>query len=453
MPPIIALLSCFLFILYLFFVDNKQRIRLDPGIWIPTVWFLIVASRPLSSWLNPAITSASADALLEGSPIDRAFYFGFILIGIIILWKRKISIVQLGKANPWIFLFFLYGVISVLWADYPIVAFKRWIKSAVGNSVMVLIILTDTNAIEAMKAVIRRCSYILIPLSIIFIKYFPELGKSYDPWTGEAFYGGVSYNKNGLGYLCMISGFFLFWGLLSLWKDKITPRMNNNIFIHVLLIIMIFWLFNVANSATSLASLMIGVGLLLFANSSRFSKQYRIIINYLPLILLISIPIVVLGFDILLSSIVDSTGHSDTFWGRVQLWEKLLEMGTNPLIGSGYESYWLGDRLIQLWEENWWQPNQAHNGYLETYLNLGWLGILLLSGILISTYRKSSKEIMAGFDYGKIRFAFLIIALLYNMTEAAFKGLHAVWFVFLLFSFDLPRPIAFSRELHKVIDA
>ncbi len=47
-------------------------------------------------------------------------------------------------------------------------------------------------------------------------------------------------------------------------------------------------------------------------------------------------------------------------------------MKTNPLLGTGYESFWLGPRLQWFWQHaGLGHINEAHNGYLEVYLNLG----------------------------------------------------------------------------------
>ena len=48
----------------------------------------------------------------------------------------------------------------------------------------------------------------------------------------------------------------------------------------------------------------------------------------------------------------------------------------NPLLGAGFENFWVGERQVTLGGLG---GNQAHNGYLEIYLNLGWVGILLLT--------------------------------------------------------------------------
>jgi hypothetical protein len=40
-----------------------------------------------------------------------------------------------------------------------------------------------------------------------------------------------------------------------------------------------------------------------------------------------------------------------------------------------------------------WQPNQANNGYLETYLKLGWIGVILLAGWASPNDNKSGQSV------------------------------------------------------------
>jgi len=55
-------------------------------------------------------------------------------------------------------------------------------------------------------------------------------------------------------------------------------------------------------------------------------------------------------------------------------------MRVNPWIGAGFESFWLGPRLNKLWAQYNFMPNQAHNGYIEIYLNLGGSVCVCLAG-------------------------------------------------------------------------
>ena len=88
----------------------------------------------------------------------------------------------------------------------------------------------------------------------------------------------------------------------------------------------------------------------------------------------------------------------------------------------------------------WWAPNQAHNGYLETYLNLGLVGLFLLIGLLIATFWKARQELFTNFQFGRFRLGFLIAVIAYNWTEAAFKNISAIWFVFYIIALDYRQP-------------
>lgn len=110
----------------------------------------------------------------------------------------------------------------------------------------------------------------------------------------------------------------------------------------------------------------------------------------------------------------------------------------NAWLGTGFESFWLGSRLEYLGSLWYWKPTQAHNGYLETYLNLGMVGLFFLGALILSSYghirtllvMKSAKVEVVNF--ARFGLAFLTIYLLYNITEGAFKSLHFLFVMFLM---------------------
>lgn len=446
MAPQLALLLCILFILYLFLKDYKRLSNISYANWLPLIWIIICGSRPVSLWLNMGVSIDSVDDYLEGSPIDRAVFLIIIVISLIILFNRNIYWSQLLQKNKWIFLLFLYGGISIIWSDFPMVSFKRWAKGT-GNILMVLIILTDDKPVEAVKMVIKRSAYVLIPLSVLVIKYYPDLGRTYNPWTWEVAYTGVTTNKNSLGYVCLVSGFFFVGELIATWQKRSKSIDKRGIFITLLFLLMISWLFKVANSETSLIALIIGTCIFAGLNLGFMKRNIRRIELYVFIILLCILPVLLLGYSFFFSSVVGATGHSETFLGRTQLWNELLHVNINEFIGTGFESFWLGGRAARLWEKYWWHPTQAHNGYLETYLNLGYIGVVLLLGVIYSSYRNICKVMAFDFDYGRFRMGFLIIVVVYNITEAAFKGIHLMWFIFFLISIEYSK--TFSTTTYK----
>src|SRR5437867_890594 len=207
MPPPVALFLTSLFIAYLLARDYKQEPNISSAVWIPTLWLLILGSRPVTVWLGLGGGYESPDQLLEGSPVDAAVYAALMFAAFVVLWKRQVPWGSVIRSNAWLFVFFLFGALSIVWSDFPFVTFKRWIKG-LGDPMMALVLLSDSAPGKATEKVFKRCAYFLIPLSVVFIKYYPQLGREYEFWTGLAFYTGVTTNKNMLGYLLFVFGLY-----------------------------------------------------------------------------------------------------------------------------------------------------------------------------------------------------------------------------------------------------
>lgn len=434
MPPQIALLLCILLVLCLFRMDSKRRSGVSSALWIPLIWVMIIGSRSVAQWLNPGPVNPTAIDYLSGNPIDRTIFAILIATGVLILLRREIDWAGIRKSNAWIFLFFFYCGISITWSDFPFVSFKRWVKE-IGNFIMVLVILTDPRPTEAVKTVIRRCAYLLIPLSVVLIKYYPHLSKSYGAWTGAVEFMGVTTSKNMLGNLCLVFGMFFFWSFLTMRHNRHVSGYLKNQITDILVLVMIFWLLMKSSSVTSLAASIIGIGVII--GLSLINEDVKYIGIYISIVAFL---ILFLEMTFKLSdTFIVASGRDLTLTGRTDLWKDVINMGTSPLIGTGYESFWLGNRLESIWANHPWQPNQAHNGYLETYLNLGVIGLSLLIGVIVSVYRKIRKALLLDCGYARFRMAFLAVALVNNIAEGTFKGISLVWFIFLLIATEVPR--------------
>jgi len=135
----------------------------------------------------------------------------------------------------------------------------------------------------------------------------------------------------------------------------------------------------------------------------------------------------------------EALGRGSGLSGRKMIWTHLLEVDINPILGTGFESFWLGKRPDQLKGLFFYSLNEAHNGYLETYLTLGLIGVFLLIGLFVATFWKIRLELFRNFEWGRCRLGFLTAVILYNWTEAAFKTVNPMWFVFFLIAMDYPR--------------
>src|SRR5258708_7716401 len=100
-------------------------------------------------------------------------------------------------------------------------------------------------------------------------------------------------------------------------------------------------------------------------------------------------------------------GRNASLTDRTAVWQDAFGLVENPVLGAGFESFWLGSRLEKMWTKWWWHPIQAHNGYIETYLNLGWVGVLILAALLLATFRKSRAELLRNLEFGRFRLGVL----------------------------------------------
>jgi O-antigen ligase len=143
-----------------------------------------------------------------------------------------------------------------------------------------------------------------------------------------------------------------------------------------------------------------------------------------------------------ITPILQALGRDATFTGRTDIWQHINLKTVNPVLGAGYWNFWGGpggdiinramDSLI---------PN-AHNGYLDMYLDGGFVGIfflffmLLTSGLRIARYLKSGGTLSEIDRYQRIRFALLIVAIIYNLSESIFARIGTTWFTTLLVMAD-----------------
>jgi len=435
LSPTIASCLTVAFIIFLFRRDIRERPKVTGALWIPLLWMLIICTRQVSDWLNLFGLHMGAVTLEEGSPLDAGVYFVLIAAGLYVLHQRQASLSEIIQNNQWLTIFLLYCLVSIVWSDFPIVAFKRWFK-VLGHPIMALIILTEPDPEEALTRLMKRCAYVIVPVSILFIKYYPQWGRGFDLWSGGAINTGITANKNALGCDCLILGFFFFWYLLQTWRSERGKARRNELLLIAVTLAGIWWLLSMAHSSTSLISLFVGVLMVVLLGLRVVNKKF--IGTYL-IVSVLALAAAEWAFG-LYASAIQLLGKDPTLTDRTLLWSELLKVEINPLFGTGFESFWLGERFQKFAESRWWQPNQAHNGYLETYLNLGLVGLFLLICLLIATFWKSRRELLRNFEFGRFRLGFLLAVVAYNWTEAAFKNISPLWFVFYIIALDYRQP-------------
>jgi len=434
MPANLALFLWIIGLIGLFWLDRDPTAKASKALWIPVAWLTLGASRMPSQWLAAfgfgGDSKVSPEQLLEGSPTDRLVISGLVVLSLIVLIARRKKVFSVLRSNAPIVLFFLYCAISILWSDFPEVAFKRWTKD-VGDLSMILIVLTDQDPYAAVKRFLARTGFVLISASVLVIKYFPAIGRGYHPWSWDVYYVGVSGGgKNELGLLTLIFAIASVWRLVRIYRGDEGESRARRLIAHGAVLGMALWLFSMANSATSWACFSMATVLIVVTSFRRLERK--------PLVAqLLVLAMLAVSFSALFldtgGSLVKSMDRDPTLTGRTEVWKDVLAMTGNPMVGTGFESFWLGARLESMWRRYWWHPNEAHNGYLEVYLTLGWIGEFLLAVVLVTGYRNAVKAYRFDPQTGRLKLAYFAVAVAYNFTESAIRIMHPMW-IFLLFA-------------------
>ena len=433
MNPTLASLICVCGIAGLFYLDRDRSVRTSKALWVPVIYLWILGSRPVSAWLGMS-PQTDVNSQIDGSPVD-AVVLGILLIAAIVVLVGRGKRTQWLLAANWpILLYFSYCLISVAWSSHPDVAFKRWIK-ALEDLAMCLVIVTDRRPIEAIKRLISRVGFVLLPTSLLLIKYYGNFGRGYTP-DGEPMNTGVTDNKNMLGVMLFVISLYTLWNLITLLNAGKRRDRRRRLWAQGTLLTFGVILLKMADSKTSIACFTLGAGLVIMSGL-RLIKTRPARIHALCLaVLLLGGLTLLFGGE---SFVTQTMGRQSNLSGRTDIWAALIPVAHNPIRGAGFESFWISSGAAEFHHtlalEGWYQPeglNEAHNGYLEVYLNLGALGLGLIALILISGYQRAVAAFRRYPSIGGLMTAYIIVSVFYNITEAGLRLLGLPWIFLLL---------------------
>ena len=119
-------------------------------------------------------------------------------------------------------------------------------------------------------------------------------------------------------------------------------------------------------------------------------------------------------------TIIDPTamlGRESHLTDRATVWSNLIPFAIQkPILGHGFGGFWYNEMRNSLYFP-------AHNGYLDTILDTGYVGLFFLSMFLIFSGRKAQASMSRDIEWGAFWFSLLLIAVARNMTESVVTSL------------------------------
>jgi len=227
----------------------------------------------------------------------------------------------------------------------------------------------------------------------------------------------------------MVFGLASVWSFIGASEDRGMPHRTRHLIAHGIMIGTAIWLIIRADSMTSLSCLFLAGAVMVFVSQRRINRRPGSVLAVVCAA--IGLPLSALFINTF-GTLVHTLGRNSTLTGRTSIWKAVLSLHTNPLVGTGFESFWLGGRLEAVWNMSVKGIQEAHNGFIELYLNLGWAGLILLGVLIVTGYRNAVITLRRDPNVGRLQLAFLTAALIFSFTEAGFRMLTPIWFAFLL---------------------
>ena len=452
MSPSFALTICVLFVIFLLNLDRKQAPSVSFSTWIPTIWLLVTASKPLGVWLYLWGYNFSGNGSIEeGSQVDRVFLFFCLLIGVIILSNRKFNWFEAIKENKFLVFILGYLLLSGLSSDIPFISFKRWSREII-TVVMAFMLRTENNPREAVFSIFRRIVYICIPFSYILINYFGDFGRIYVHNEGLLMWTGVAMHKNSLAQLCIISFTIIVFNLNKKRNLNKTKKIAYLLISELIIFIITIWLLlgpyhSLTYSATSSITLIVWSLIFCFISLNKSHLSFSNKAGLISIVFFLFIygtytPIV---GKLSLVDISEMVGRSETITGRDAIWKILVPLAMNkPMFGYGFGGFWTTNMRELA------TVIQSHNGYLDIVLNIGFIGLFLFLLFFVNMGLIAVKEIEKNFYFGAYISCFLIVVLVHNIAESSIASFTSLFMATLIFyTIAIPK----NNKDRKITDA
>lgn len=360
---------------------------------------------------------------VEGDPVQRGILLSGYLLTIPIFLFNPIRAFRAGYRAPLPWLMILWAAVTILWSGYPDLTFRRVI--AVLLTTLYVLVLYLRYPFQSFLRLLGTAFFIAIFSSLLMVAFKPDWGIMSS--VHQAAWQGVFVHKNSLGKVSVFG--LSFFGMLWLFSRRRRDR--------------IFWagafVMGVVTlvGSRSVTALVVVSTLALGAMLLRVGRPWRRAWPVFLLLILLVGSCVVLWVVQNREILVDAVGRDASLTGRVPLWEVLIPMGLETPLGYGYGAFWLGLKgpSAEVWHELGWAVPNAHNGFLELWLNLGWVGLILGVILLGRIFTANMGPALAGSHEAIFWILFCIIFTTYNFVEVNFFNQNNIYWVLLAYGY------------------
>ncbi|MEH1869401.1 MAG: O-antigen ligase [Nostoc sp.] len=336
---------------------------------ITATCLMIYSGSPIDALLTEGFTVKQDDRI-----IFRLFFTFTYIVTLCLITLRWKKVAYVFSRDKFIWILLLVCALSSFWSIDSDTTIRR-VFGLTGTMLFGLYLASRYT----LKQQLKLCAYMLgisAILCFLFVFFLPQIGidPAFNTWRG------IYPQKNVLGKRFVLSGAVFFFLAMTnrenhwvLWLGYVTSGL------------LVF----LSKSTTSIGNLII-ITFAFFIYYRILTLKYKLMIPILTLISTIGLTFYI-WFISQADTILGSVGKDTTLTGRSELWPAVLEMiAKKPWLGYGYGAFWIEQNgySASVIETIQWNAPNAHNGFLDLWVALGLLGILVFAiGFVVNLLR------------------------------------------------------------------
>ena len=340
-------------------VSGRRQVSVwDLTVFAASVLILLIFSE---GWVFPLRGDANNTAF---DSLIRLGYIPAYGAAVFLLVLTPASALMASLRQPFLIALMTIVGLSILWSTAPDLTVRRVV--AVYATTLGGIVLAARYRWAELAEIFATAFAILATISFVMALAVPSIGVMHTLFPGA--WRGVWADKNALGGI-MSLGFAVLSAaaVLNPQRAKIWWPFAA---LAILLVIM-------STSKTSLVTVMMAMGGLMFVGLARRSPALGVATSWLAVLgIVMVVSVGIFAADLLF----DLLGKDATLTGRTEVWDAALrQIEKRPWTGYGYSAVWDDESvwgpLAKIVKEAGWKPHHSHNTWIEQWLGLGVFGL------------------------------------------------------------------------------
>jgi exopolysaccharide production protein ExoQ len=375
---------------------------------------LIIAPLLMFLFPSPNITAPRIE--------NKLFWPALTTVALICFALRNRSRLNWPPHIIWLTAYCALAGASILWAFKPAISFSRFISEMMLLICIIPPALVASRTTDMMRAVFFLCALASVVNAVLILGGYSQESMADG---GKIGYPGYFSFKGELGEF---AAFAIFFSVYQIFERSWRRALG--------LIIVVIDIYLMVASESKGAFGFVILAAILSTIVLFVGRQLRVS----PLIVVLPVA----GCYLALAQIIGNLGNriswyafgNYTFTGRTFIWDVVhIEIEKSPLLGWGYRSIWLVGPDSPVLADAWgWirKMPSAHNGYLDTILDTGYIGLVLFIVFIGATLHAIGRVVDRDRGRAWLLLSISLFIILINFLETGWMRGDALWFMFVL---------------------